>query len=53
MFNLTQPKPETLRQRIDQAMYRLADHVRPMSDGKVVIAVVVGYVLAVMIGWPP
>lgn len=53
MFHLVQLKPETLRQRIDQAMYRLAYRIRPMSDGKVVIAVVVGYVLAVMIGWPP
>lgn len=50
MFHLVQLKPKTLRQRIDQDLYRLVDRIRPMSDGKVFIVVLVGYVISLIWG---
>lgn len=50
MFHLVQLKPKTLRQRIDQDLYRLAEWIRPMRDGKVFIVVLVGYVISLIWG---
>lgn len=52
MFNLVQPMPTTFRGKVNDFLYRLADRIRPLSDDKVVIAAAVGYVLAIVIGWP-
>ena len=37
--------------RLDEFMYRLADRIPKLSDGKVVICIVIGYLLALMHGW--
>jgi len=38
--------------QLNEFMYRLADRIPKLSDGKVIICIVIGYLLAVVIGWP-
>lgn len=52
MFDLTQPKPSTLRGKVERTLYRIAERIPTLPDRVVVIAALLGYTLAVLLGWP-